>query len=97
MTTRISKPGIRPAPRRLFEGPGAPGPGLPALVSVTLAVEKDRGTARDARTTLGGVAPAPYQSKLAEEALRGTPVETLDPGAIGDLALRDARPLKDNH
>jgi CO/xanthine dehydrogenase FAD-binding subunit len=48
------------------------------------------------RATLGGVAPLPFRCVAVEEALRGVPVAAVDLTAVGNLAVRDGRPLKDN-
>lgn len=67
-----------------------------ALSSVALAVDVEGGVVRDARITLGGVAPVPYRAPYAEEALKGKSVSSVAPDEIGQLAVRGARPMKDN-
>ena len=67
-----------------------------ALASVALVLDVRDGTVRDARLTLGGVAPVPFRCVAVEEALSGVRVAAVDLTVMGDLAVRDARPLKDN-
>jgi xanthine dehydrogenase YagS FAD-binding subunit len=67
-----------------------------ALASVALVVDVSDGLVRDARITLGGVAPIPWRARDAEDALRGAHVERVEPEAIGELAVQGARPLRDN-
>ncbi len=67
-----------------------------ALASVALVLEVSDGIVRDARLTLGGVAPVPFRCLAVEESLSGAPVTSVDLMAMGDLAVRDARPLSDN-
>ena len=67
-----------------------------ALASVALAVELSEGFVHDALIVLGGVAPVPLRVPHAEDALKGRSVEQVDPGAVGELAVRGAQPLKDN-
>ena len=67
-----------------------------AMASVALVLEPADGRIRDARLTLGGVAPVPYRAQRAEEALRGVSVDGIDPKAIGELAVQGARPMRDN-
>ena len=68
-----------------------------ALVSVALALELDDGVVHNARITLGGVAPVPFRVPHAEAALQGLPVGQVDPQAVGELAIRDSQPIRDNH
>ncbi len=67
-----------------------------ALASVALVLDVSDGMVRDARLTLGGVAPVPFRCVAVEEALSGVGVATVDLTAMGDLAVRDTRPLRDN-
>ena len=68
-----------------------------ALVSVALVVQIADGLVQDARLTLGGVAPVPHRAAEVENLLRLTPVDDIDPAAAGEMAVRGARPLRDNH
>ena len=67
-----------------------------ALASVALVLDVSDDIVRDARLTLGGVAPVPFRCVAVEEALSGVRATAVDLTAMGDLAVRDARPLKDN-
>ena len=67
-----------------------------ALASVALALDLSDGVVGDARVTLGGVAPVPLRVRHAEEAVEGKAVEAIDPRAVGELAVRDASPMRDN-
>ena len=67
-----------------------------ALASVALVLDVSDGIVRDARLTLGGVAPVPFRSVAVEEALSGVRVAVVDLTAMGNLAVCDASPLKDN-
>lgn len=67
-----------------------------ALSSIALAVELDDGIIRDARVTLGGVAPTPYRVPQAEATLNGKRISEVVPDDIGAIAVQDAKPLKDN-
>ncbi len=51
---------------------------------------------RNARVVMGAVAPIPWRSGPAEEALTGKPVTVATAAAAADAALRDARPLGQN-
>ena len=66
-----------------------------ASVAATLRVSGD--VVERASLVLGGVAPTPWRATAAEDALRGAPVAGVNADAIGQLAVRDARPLRDNH
>ena len=67
-----------------------------ALVSVAAALEVDRGTVRDARLALGGVAHKPWRAFRAEEALRGAPASAESFARAADVELEHAEPLRDN-
>ena len=67
-----------------------------ALSSVAAVLDIRDGTIQCARITLGGVAPLPYVALRAEEMLAGKRVDEVDAGAVGRLAVADARPLRDN-
>ena len=49
-----------------------------------------------ARVVMGAVAPVPWRSQAAEQALAGKPVTEATAAAAADAALRDARPLSQN-
>ena len=68
-----------------------------ALASVAAAIEVSEGIVQDARITLGGLAPVPLRVRRAEDAAPGKPVDEVDAREVGDLAVVDARPMRDNH
>jgi xanthine dehydrogenase YagS FAD-binding subunit len=67
-----------------------------AIVSVAIVVQSSGGVARDARVVLGGVAPIPWRAPKAEQFLRGKKIDEETTQKAGEIALEDARPLKDN-
>ena len=67
-----------------------------ALASVAVAMEVSNGRVDDALITLGGVAPTPLRVPRAEDELRGRNAEEVEASKIGELGVRDARPLRDN-
>ncbi len=68
-----------------------------ALVSVAAALSVgDDGVIRQARISLGGVAPLPYRATEVEEHLTGRLVADVNPAEAAALALTDATPLPQN-
>jgi xanthine dehydrogenase YagS FAD-binding subunit len=67
-----------------------------ALVSVAAALEVQRGTVKDVRLALGGVAPKPWRAWKAEAALKGRPANAESFRACAELELAEARPLAHN-
>ncbi len=67
-----------------------------ALASVAASLHVSAGIVARASLVLGGVAPTPWRASYAEEALRGAAVAEVDVGMVGRLAVRDAKPLRDN-
>ena len=67
-----------------------------ALVAVAAALELDRGTIRQARVVLGGVAHKPWRSREAEAALTGRPASEESFRQAAEAALKDAKPLAHN-
>ena len=65
-----------------------------AFATVLLSVNGS--TVQNARVVMGAVAPIPWRSRPAEEALTGKPVTEATAAAAADAALRDARPLGQN-
>ena len=51
---------------------------------------------RSSRIVLGAIAPIPWRSREAEQALVGKPVTEVSAAAAADAALRDARPMRQN-
>ena len=67
-----------------------------ALVSTAVAIELVDGTVSSARVALGGVAPKPWRARAAEEVLVGDRLDAATIAAAGAVAVRGARPLRDN-
>ena len=67
-----------------------------ALVAVASALELDRGTIRQARVVLGGVAHKPWRSPEAEAALSGRPASEASFRQAAEAALTNAKPLAHN-
>ena len=67
-----------------------------ALASVAASLQVRDGAVERAAIVLGGVAPTPWRAVHSEDALHGASVSELDPEAIGQMAVRDAEPLRDN-
>jgi xanthine dehydrogenase YagS FAD-binding subunit len=67
-----------------------------ALVSTAVAIELVDGTVSSARVALGGVAPKPWRARAAEEVLVGGRLDAAAIAAAGAVAVRGARPLRDN-
>jgi xanthine dehydrogenase YagS FAD-binding subunit len=67
-----------------------------ALVAVAAALELERGTIRQARIVLGGVAHKPWRSREAEAALSGQPASEESFRTAAEAALKDAKPLAHN-
>jgi xanthine dehydrogenase YagS FAD-binding subunit len=67
-----------------------------ALVSVAVALELDGTTVRSARVALGGVAPKPWRTRAAEEALVGRVLDDRSVAAAADAAVAGATPQTQN-
>jgi CO/xanthine dehydrogenase FAD-binding subunit len=67
-----------------------------AVVSVASVITSRNGVCKDARITLGAVAPAPLRATAAEAALRGKPLNEMGAAEAARLALEDAMPLSKN-
>jgi xanthine dehydrogenase YagS FAD-binding subunit len=67
-----------------------------ALVSVAAAVYVDRGTIRDARVALGGVAHKPWRAGVAEQSLAGAPATVAALRAAAANELEAARAHGEN-
>ena len=68
-----------------------------ALASVAVSLDVSAGIIERASLVLGGVAPTPWRASYSEDALRGAPVTEVDVDTVGRLAVRGAKPLRDNH
>lgn len=66
------------------------------LVAVAAALELDGGLVRDARIVLGAVAPIPWRSTRAEQALVGKTLDAASAEAAAQAATVGAAPLSDN-
>jgi xanthine dehydrogenase YagS FAD-binding subunit len=67
-----------------------------ALASVAVALRFARGTVKDPRVVLGGVAPVPWRSRDAEAALAGATLDTQTIARAAAAALAKAEPLAGN-
>ena len=67
-----------------------------ALVAVAAALELERGTIKQARIVLGGVAHKPWRSREAEAALSGHLASEESFRMAAESALKDAKPLAHN-
>jgi xanthine dehydrogenase YagS FAD-binding subunit len=68
-----------------------------ALVSVAAALDiDDKGTVRDVRLALGGVAHKPWRASAAEQALRGAPASEENFRRAAEAELKDAVGLAGN-
>ena len=68
-----------------------------ALVSAAVAVRQNGGRIEHARVVLGSIAPIPWRSKEAENALVGKALDAQSAQLAAETALKEARPLSDNH
>jgi xanthine dehydrogenase YagS FAD-binding subunit len=67
-----------------------------ALASVALSVTLASGVVSGIRVVLGGVAPVPWRSEAAEQAVRNRPLSPETAARAAEAAVRDARPLAQN-
>jgi xanthine dehydrogenase YagS FAD-binding subunit len=66
------------------------------LVAVAAVVEQGGGTVKSARIVLGAVAPIPWRSKKAEEALVGKSLGAASAESAAAAAIEGAEPMTDN-
>jgi xanthine dehydrogenase YagS FAD-binding subunit len=66
------------------------------LVSAAVALKADGGLVREARVVLGAVAPSPWRSAKAEQALVGKALDEATAAAAARAAIFGAAPLSDN-
>ena len=66
------------------------------LVAAAVVVKAEGGTVREARVVLGAVAPTPWRSTKAEQALLGKPLDEAAAAAAARAAIFGAAPLSDN-
>jgi xanthine dehydrogenase YagS FAD-binding subunit len=67
-----------------------------AVVSAAAALRIERGTIRDARLALGGVAAKPWRARAAEKMLAGSKPDPAAFRRAAEAALADAKPSGDN-
>lgn len=67
-----------------------------AVVSVAAALTRERGRVGDVRLAFGGIAPRPWRSPEAEDALRGRRLTRATIAAAGRALVEGARPREHN-
>lgn len=67
-----------------------------SLATAAVSLERDGGRVRNARVVLGQVAPVPWRSRGAEEALAGSTLDEDSVRAAAEAAVNDATPLSMN-
>ena len=63
---------------------------------LTAVLAMNGSTIRSARVVLGAVAPVPWRSKPAEDALTGKPLNEATATAAGEAAVSEAAPMSGN-
>jgi len=66
------------------------------IAFATVLLVMNGSTVQSARVVMGAVAPVPWRSQAAEQALAGKTVTEETAAAAANAALRDARPLSQN-
>jgi len=66
------------------------------IAFATVLLTFNGATVQSARVVMGAVAPIPWRSRPAEQALAGKAITEETAAAAADAALRDARPLSQN-
>jgi xanthine dehydrogenase YagS FAD-binding subunit len=66
------------------------------LAFTTVVLAMNGSTIQSARVVLGAVAPIPWRSKPAEEALTGKPLNEMTAAAAGEAAVTEAAPMSGN-
>jgi xanthine dehydrogenase YagS FAD-binding subunit len=66
------------------------------IAFATVLLTMNGNTVRSARVVMGAVAPIPWRSTAAEQALAGKPVNEQTAAAAAEAALKEARPLAQN-
>ncbi len=69
----------------------------PAIVGVAVMLSMKDGRCQDARIALNGASPVPYRARLAEEALKGWPLNEAHVDEASRLAQEQAEPMSDSH
>jgi xanthine dehydrogenase YagS FAD-binding subunit len=66
------------------------------LAFATVVLTMNASTIRSARVVLGAVAPVPWRSRAAEDALAGKPLTEETGAAAGEAAIQEAKPMSGN-
>jgi xanthine dehydrogenase YagS FAD-binding subunit len=66
------------------------------LAFTTVVLGMNGNTIRSARVVLGAVAPVPWRSEEAEQALIGKPLNADTAAAAGEAAVKAAKPMSGN-
>jgi xanthine dehydrogenase YagS FAD-binding subunit len=66
------------------------------LAFATVVLTMNGSTIRSARVVLGAVAPVPWRSRAAEDALVGKPLNEETGAAAGEAAIQEAKPMSGN-
>lgn len=69
----------------------------PAIVGVAVMLSMKEGRCREARIALNGASPVPFKARLAEEALKGWPLDETRIDEAARLAQEQAEPMSDSH
>ena len=93
--THIVLPPVSGTNNATYEVRQGAGPDFP-LASAAANLRIEAGIVRDSRIVLGQVAPTPWVSYLASDALQGLPVNRATAEAAGEAAVSEATPLSDN-
>lgn len=95
LVTHIVLPRTYVASNATYEVRHGEGPDYP-LASAAASLRLDGGVVRDAQIVLGHVAPTPWVSRQAVEAIIGRYVDESSAQAAGDAAVASATPLSEN-
>ena len=66
------------------------------FATATVLLTMNGATVQSARVVMGAVAPIPWRSPAAEQALAGRAINEETAAAAAEAALKDARPLSQN-
>jgi xanthine dehydrogenase YagS FAD-binding subunit len=67
-----------------------------AIVSVASVISLENGICRDASIALGAVAPVPIKALMAEQIIRGKPLDAKTAAEAAEAAVAGAKPLSMN-
>ena len=95
MLTDICLPAMKPDERGTFIKLALRRAQAISVVNVAVVLSTDRGRVRQARITLGSVAPTIVRAGRAEAYLAGKPLDDEAISEAGELAVSDARPIDD--